>query len=409
MRLPRHSGQIPDAWRAVRYWVRHRPRFWPLLRFMTRSREFERGRVHLRCSASIPEPFDVDRLCRLWETAQDELAAWFGFSMAKPVTLLLFATEAELRRAFGDDSRGGALLRPNAVALPAGGAAGGAENSETIRHELVHLFSVKWGRTVPSFKREGLASWLQGTDGGKAIDFKALVRVVGEGCSPLSRLLNREAWESREWYAYPLAGSFTGFLISRYGREQYKEFFAKASEREFEHALVKVFGQDLLTLERQWLAQLLGRRSEFEPELSRAIAECRAGQAYSRWELHRCIEEVETSARGGFASTRGLQDAGWACRIIGEYAKAADFFRQALLTWTEDSRIPRAKLWLALGECQDLGGHRDDAIHAYRQALGEVAVIGADDASARRSAEERLQRPYSVSEWFEELRSWERD
>jgi len=329
--------------------------------------------------------------------------------MVKPVTLLLLATDAELRRVFGDESRGGVFLKPNAVALSAGDAANGAGDPETIRHELVHLFSAKWGPMTPSFKVEGLAVWLQGTYRGKPIDLEALVRVIGEGWTPLSRLLERDVWKSHEGYAYPLAGSFTGFLLSRYGREQYREFFAKTGEREFEQVLGKVFGQDLLSLERQWLGQLLGRRTEFEPALCRAIAERRAERAYKRWELHRCIEEVETSARGGFASTRGLQLAGRACQIIGEYAKAAEFFRQALLTWTEDSRIARARLSLELGECRDLEGRRDDAIHAYRQALGEVAVAGADDASVRRSVEERLQRPYSVSEWFEELRSWERD
>jgi tetratricopeptide (TPR) repeat protein len=262
---------------------------------------------------------------------------------------------------------------------------------------------------TPFFKVEGLAVWLQGTYRGKSIDFEALVCIFGERCTPLSRLLDREAWKSHEGYAYPLAGSFTGFLISRYGREQYREFFAKTSERDFEQELEKVFGQDLLRLERQWLGQLLGRRSEFEPGVCAAIAERRAEGAYSRWELHRCIDEVETSVRGGFVSARGLRLAGRACQIIGEYAKAGEFFRQALLTWTEDSRIARAELWFELRKCCDLEGHRDDAKHAYRQALGEAAVAGADDASARRSAEKQLQRPYSESEWFEELRSWERD
>jgi hypothetical protein len=116
----RHSGPVPDAWKAARHLTRRLRRLWPLVRFLTGSKRLERERVDIWYSPSIPEPFDVDQLCGLWETAEDELAAWFGFAMVKPVTLLVLATDAELRRVFGDDSRGGVFLWPNAVALSVG-------------------------------------------------------------------------------------------------------------------------------------------------------------------------------------------------------------------------------------------------------------------------------------------------
>ena len=56
---------------------------------------------------------------------------------------------------------------------------------------------------------------------------------------------------------YALAGSFTGFLIRRYGVEAYRKFFRKTDALNFQSTFRKIFGVTFAKAEWQWRTQLL--------------------------------------------------------------------------------------------------------------------------------------------------------
>ena len=55
---------------------------------------------------------------------------------------------------------------------------------------------------------------------------------------------------------YVLAGSFTGFLIRRYGVEAYRKFFRKTNASNFPDYFRKVFGVTFAKAEWQWHTEL---------------------------------------------------------------------------------------------------------------------------------------------------------
>src|SRR5207253_2889153 len=126
-----------------------------------------------------------------------------------------------MREVLGSAACGFAMPPGNAIVLAAD-----AGLEEVIRHELVHLFAARWSAHARPLFNEGIAVWLQRTYGGIPIDAKAL-RLIGKPGPSLLPLLSPKFFfaDANAYSCYVLAGSFTGFLIRRYGVEAYRKFF----------------------------------------------------------------------------------------------------------------------------------------------------------------------------------------
>src|SRR5215471_10498734 len=113
-----------------------------------------------------------------------------------------------------DLNTGGTIIwRANAIVI-----ANENRVEEAMRHELAHLFAFRRSASTPPLLSEGLAVWLQETDFGQPIHFAALPLLL-LGTLPLPKLLRAKFFfdETHRQSCYILAGSFTGFLIHRYG------------------------------------------------------------------------------------------------------------------------------------------------------------------------------------------------
>src|SRR5207302_9005159 len=104
---------------------------------------------------------------------------------------------------------------------------------------------------------EGIAVWLQRTYGGIPIDAKAL-RLIGKPGPSLLPLLSPKFFfaDANAYSCYVLAGSFTGFLIRRYGVEAYRKFFRKTDALNFQGYFRKVFGVTFTKAEWRWRSEL---------------------------------------------------------------------------------------------------------------------------------------------------------
>jgi hypothetical protein len=239
---------------------------WP---FVGRARRFltvSGDRVVLRYAPQIGAG-DAKEVLRRAEKALGELEGTFGrltlfwhgrtfgpLLFRRRVHVYLFPTAEAVQEVFGELYGGTALMGLHAVMVPFE-----AWLDEGLKHELTHLFTDRWNPWAPPLFREGLPTWRQGAVGGYLIDglAAALLREREWRLSPLL------GWKSffggaDPWRHYVLAGSFSGFLIGRFGWEAYRRFYCRlVGNRKFDARFHKQFGLTLEEAEGQWREGLL--------------------------------------------------------------------------------------------------------------------------------------------------------
>ena len=151
-------------------------------------------------------------------------------------------------------------------------------NPELVRHELAHLLAHKaYGAWPVKVVTEGLAVWAERTYGGSAVHDVAAA-IAGRSRKPPAELLPPhwgDASARRLWELYAAAGSFTGYLIGRFGWPAYRRFYRgmMGTERAFRRRFRRRFGLTFEAARDDWLTklgngELTGRpgRDSFDPE-----------------------------------------------------------------------------------------------------------------------------------------------
>jgi hypothetical protein len=221
-------------------------------RHVWRFRSQPSARLILHYSSRLKDHIDSQPLVQQYESQVDQIAAWFGFAPRRRVAVFLLDNRAAVRAVFGKSARGLALTIADVIIIAAD-----AKPDETIRHELVHLFSARWNTAACPLFKEGLAVWLQGTVDGVPVD--SMVRpLLKNPHLRLSKLLNRQFFfaDAHRDSCYVLAGSFAGFLIRRFGFYTFRAFYRKTHALKFQRYFRNVFGITFEDAEREWRAQL---------------------------------------------------------------------------------------------------------------------------------------------------------
>lgn len=208
--------------------------------------------VTLHHTPALRDPVHVRALLWTVETELHALARRFGRVIRTPVTVYLTDQARHVAWMVGRDSGGFALCEANSIVLAAD-----TPWEEFIRHELAHLYAGRWSRQAPPLLEEGLAVWLQGTQFGRPID-DAAREVLSRRDIGLNRL------RDREWFfdpanandCYTLAGSFTGFLIRRFGWAAYERLYRLCDGRKLEPKFQTCFGQSPQDADWEWRLEL---------------------------------------------------------------------------------------------------------------------------------------------------------
>jgi hypothetical protein len=168
------------------------------------------------------------------------------------VVVYLFARQQDIGCIFGTQLSGYALGCANAILI-----AGDSGIQETLRHEFAHLFSWRWNVLVPPLLSEGLSVWLQETEWGLPIDSAARL-FLGDPRLKLPLLLKSRFFHSepQRHACYLLAGSFTGFLLRRYGWKPYRKLFRLCDGFGFRAKFQKCFGVTLEQAELNWRKEI---------------------------------------------------------------------------------------------------------------------------------------------------------
>jgi hypothetical protein len=240
---------------------------WRLSRSVWHFETVSTRRLVLHFDPELKEKWDFAVLLKRIEDELDGLAIWFGFSLRRRPVVFLYSSWQRIAHVLQGRFGGVALGDANAILI------GDNTNlEEFLRHELAHLFAFRWNAAAPPLLCEGLAVCLQGRHEGRPVDWGARA-CLGNASLNLSRLLRPSVFHapSNEDASYRLAGSFTGFLIRRYGWKRYRRLYRTADSVFFRRSFRKVVGVSLEEAERKWRSALMVNESSAMKTLRRRL------------------------------------------------------------------------------------------------------------------------------------------
>jgi hypothetical protein len=226
-----------------------------LWRLMRRVRHFHTAgdrRLLLHFEPSLQRT-EISSLLRRCACQLDDLAGRFGKPLRGRTVIYLFKFSHDIEKIRGAHSGGFAIWDANAIVIAAN-----HDSNEMIRHEFTHLFSGRWSKLAPPLLCEGLSVYLQGSQQGQTMDCAARSLLKNRSLK-LPLLLKRSFFFSEPhcYACYVLAGSFTQFLIRRYGWERYRSLYRRCNGRGFAAKFVKYLGITLEKAEWQWRNEIV--------------------------------------------------------------------------------------------------------------------------------------------------------
>jgi hypothetical protein len=238
---------------AVEFWRLRNNCFWLFEKEVRRFRTASNGRIVLHYAPSLSSTLDVAMLFQRCDDAIKDLDDRFGSALRGRLVVYVFPTYKDVERIFGPGCVSFAFAFAKAIII-----GDDFNNQEMLRHEVAHLFSFQWSLTAPPLFSEGLPVWLQETAGGYPIDTVARPFLCDQSLQ-LPQLLDPKFFfaEPQREACYLLAGSFTGFLIRRYGWEKYRKLFRQCDGKRFQAKFKKCFGVPLEQAELEWRIEII--------------------------------------------------------------------------------------------------------------------------------------------------------
>jgi len=208
---------------------------------------FSRGGITIVYPPGTWDPIEADLFLTFCESERTILSRRFGIRAQMPIRIDILRDRAAVGRLYNRSFSAFALAKFGRVVVPLD-----AFVHEMVRHELVHIFAACWNPHAPSLLNEGLAVWLQRTWGGRRI--RDVVGWSFVGYRPVTKLLDEQFFFSppHRHYCYMISGSFTGFLLRRFGWEKYRQLYQCAQAAAFERQFLKVIGVSLEVAEEEW-------------------------------------------------------------------------------------------------------------------------------------------------------------
>ena len=117
-------------------------------------------------------------------------------------------------------------------------------------HEDAHLVSYKISIPESVFLREGLAMYFDRVWWGIDNQAWAVYYLKNQMCPSICTLLDNDSfYEQKDHITYPIAGAFTLYLVTRYGKEKYLDFYKMYHPEE-------IFGKPLEAIEKDFYQYL---------------------------------------------------------------------------------------------------------------------------------------------------------
>lgn len=186
---------------------------------------------------------ELKYIAKTQEKAYAKIIKTLGLREAQAkIKYYIYQSEAEKEKLMGDNGFAQAIWHDNSIHIVY------TEDIKPIgEHEDVHLLILPWGVAI-GFFQEGLAEYMSGCVWGKErkpAEIFVKKGVVSKEITDLENFFSHTFWmknmdENIEYY-YPLAGTFTRFLISEFGLEKYKKFYMKVHRENTKEENIKIF------------------------------------------------------------------------------------------------------------------------------------------------------------------------
>lgn len=203
---------------------------------------------------------NAQRLLGIGRAALDKAGALVNAPIDFPVHLVVYGTRAEAGQALSHESKSvdpnilGQANAPDIVVLVAGDLSG-ADNEDTVRHELTHLVNARavqgaYSSALPLWLDEGLAVYGQKDPGGFAAAVDQAIRrdsaVPLKTLSPGYRGTNPDLFYGEAW-------SIVRFLVATYGPDKFAQLMGAFKNGATEDAAFSsVYGADRDGVYQQW-------------------------------------------------------------------------------------------------------------------------------------------------------------
>jgi hypothetical protein len=225
---------------------------------------------------------NAQRVLNIGRQALDKAGQLDGATVDFPVHLVAYANQADVTPALSHESASvdpnilGQALPPDTVVLDIGNLTG-ADNDDTVRHELTHLVNASavagpYKEALPLWLDEGLAVFAQQDPGGfdsfvaQAIRRDSVVPLTS--LSPGLRGTNAGLFYGEAW-------SIVNFLVSKYGPEKMAQLLAQFKGGATEDkAFQQAYGMDRSGVYDAW-RQSVGLRSAAAPQATQQAAPSR--------------------------------------------------------------------------------------------------------------------------------------
>jgi hypothetical protein len=236
-------------------WIRQNTWLFRLCRRVKHFETWAAGQVIFHYSPLVKGKVDLSVLRGICESALNEQGIVFGYRLRRKLVVYLFPCCREMSEVYGRQVGGLALIEANAILIPADDAI-----AESIPHEIAHLFAARLNPRASPLFSEGLAVWLQGSCGGVEIDLHA--RQFVQTKLTLESLRKPAVFfaQANQNTSYAWAGSFTKFLVRRFGWTKYRQYYRKSTDKPVKAFFKKFFGTSLEEAEYLWRRGLFGDR-----------------------------------------------------------------------------------------------------------------------------------------------------
>lgn len=367
-----------------------------ILRFacqLSSSDEFPGRRVLLRLAPELRGRVDPASLLERWDALVESLAVRLGEQPAQRPIVQICPSFTALERVLGEGVPTAVLVPARTLVVAVEALGCGILSEEMMRHEVARLLIASWGPGRPLLKERGLTTWLQGTHGGEPIDLFALRAILDRPDLKLLTLAAPAQFAASLDEAHFIAGSFTGYLVQRFGWSVYRQWYSQPPAQAFGVAFQRVFGESLEVAEASWREALLARRPELQPELDtlRQRQAVKGASQAEQWQA--ALERLEELREAGTLRSLDLQNA-FSCHLrLGDYARAIEVLETRLVAGEVDAfDVGAAPVWLHLAGLYRNEGSPEKAENAYLRCLESPDAPDSCDRWCHDQAQRGLER-----------------
>jgi hypothetical protein len=207
---------------------------------------------------------NIENIINTKENHYKKITNWLNLNNNQKINYYIYPSIKEKLSLMGDDSPGNAIWEE--LSIENGRASSKRFEIHVIynekckfigEHEDTHLLSLPWGLSIYLFC-EGLAQYMENNFMGKDIHAIAQKLFQEKKLYPLEWLCDNNNWKDvKPIIIYPQSGSFSKFIIEKYGKDSFKDLYRNTS-RAFENTInlskiEKIYHKKIEQLESEWL------------------------------------------------------------------------------------------------------------------------------------------------------------